>query len=61
MGLNIPNSDFLLSFPMEKTGVNALSENIDYMNSGFKRLKIVEKDQVLVIFKQLAKQIHFFY
>ncbi|MCK4347996.1 MAG: hypothetical protein KAW47_05205, partial [Thermoplasmatales archaeon] len=51
--LNIPNSDVLLNSTKGKTGVHALSKNIDYRRDRFSRLKILEKDQVLLNFSSL--------
>ena len=44
--LLVPNSNVALNFPIEKTGVMIFSKDIDYEREGFKRLKILEKDQV---------------
>jgi len=34
---------------MGKTGVHVISKNVNYRRDGFKRLKILEKDQELVM------------
>ena len=44
-----PNTDFPLKFLVGKTGVAVILKNIDYRRNEFKRLKILEKNQVRVI------------
>ena len=46
--LIVPILNVVLNFPIEKTGVMIFSKDIDYGRRGFKRLKILEKDQGIV-------------
>ena len=54
----IPKSDFTLIFSTEKTGVHWPFKNIDYKGKGFKRLKILEKNQVLIDYFTIFQRRH---
>jgi hypothetical protein len=49
--LVVPNSNVVLIFPIEKTGVMIFSKDINCRREGFKRLTILEKDQGFHILK----------